>query len=315
MKVVIDETMGSEARGRAPGVRKAAMFRGQEAFCLRLVSGEELEASVIQREFPTITVERVTSCGTESLIVDDFAWRGAFDFSRFDESVERAQPLDSIAIRGDDAVGVACEVMGRYQRLVARRNRASATALFASVLEAHAAFYDLANPLDKADRDHALDTWQWMLRLEPDAGLPEQLAALLHDIDRLTSSSQERIEHRARDRMDPKTTEVGERLLTALRNAGVSAEDATRTREVVRRQDEPSDDADAVLLADADALSFLAQHSSRYADHFGLAQTRRKVLHTIGRLTPRARAKLALVRLRPDVDRLVRDGHGLRQAV
>ena len=40
---------------------------------------------------------------------------------------------------------------------------------------------------DAVRRDHALDVWQWVLRLSPSAGLAVQLAALFHDVGRLLS--------------------------------------------------------------------------------------------------------------------------------
>ena len=130
---------------------------------LRLVADadEELETSTIEREFPTVAIERAESCEKGDLVIDDFAWRGAFDFRRFDEAIEHARPLERITVRGSDAAGVACEVMARYQRLVARRNAASSTPLFDAVLEAHAS---LLGPV-RSDLEHAIDTWQWMLRL------------------------------------------------------------------------------------------------------------------------------------------------------
>ena len=48
---------------------------------------------------------------------------------------------------------------------------------------------------------------------------------------------------------------------------------------------------DAVVLDDADALSFLSLMSPRYADYFGLAQTRRKVTFTLGKSTGKAKLR------------------------
>lgn len=264
---------------------------GAEAFRLRLVAEEELDTSVFNREFPAITVEQASALSAEAVKIEDFAWRGAFDFCRFDDDVERAEPLESIAIRGDDAVGVACEVMTRYQRLLPRRNRASATATFDAVLDAHAALYDRSDPLSKADHDHALDTWQWTLRLEPDASVEVQIAALLHDVDRLDAEPHERIEHRARDREGAIASKLGERAFAMLGGLGLSREHARRVRDLVGRHEDPARDAEILLLEGADALSFLSLESCRYADHFGLAQTRRKVAYAIGRFTPEARAR------------------------
>jgi Domain of unknown function (DUF4202) len=289
--------------------RKTRAATEPEITHLRLVADadEELDTSTIVREFPTLAVERAEQPLAGDLIVDDFAWRGSFDFCRFDDAVEHARPVGHLAVRGTDAVGVAVEVMARYQRLLVRRNHASSTPLFDAILEAHASLFDLAQPLARADFDHALDTWQWMLRIAPNIGIAPQVAALFHDIDRLESEPHERIEHRAHRVLDDThARRGGERSLAILRGVGMEEEEALRVRDLVggRAQAE----ADAVALDEADALSFLSLLSPRYADYFGLAQTRRKVTFTLGRLGPGAREKVALFRLRPDVERLLQPG-------
>ncbi|MBX3198139.1 MAG: DUF4202 family protein [Labilithrix sp.] len=305
------------------GRRRTRALLEPEIAHLQLLADEdeELDTEAIAREFPTVAVTRPAYVGlapssarspdgrppAHDLVIDDFAWRGAFDFRRLDEAVESSRPLRHLAVRGNDAVGVALEVLARYQRLVARRNAASSGPLFAAVLEAHAALYDLTQPLHAADFEHALDTWQWMIRIAPDVGAGPQIAALLHDIDRIEGDSHDRIEHRAHRVLDdPQARRGGERALAILRGLGVAEADALRVRDLVggHVQGEP----DASVLDDADALSFLSLMSSRYADYFGLAQTRRKVAFTLGRLGAVAREKVALFRLRPDVDRLLHPG-------
>ncbi len=291
--------------------RKARGVVAQELSRVRLVADadEELDTSRIEREFPTVTIERVETCDAREtrdksqLVIDDFAWRGAFDFRRFDEAVENARPVNSLTVRGSDAAGVACEVMARYQRLVARRNAASAAPIFDAVLEAHASAFGAV----RFDLEHALDTWQWMLRLEPEIGMAPQIAALFHDIDRLESDLHERIEHRAHRALDDaQAKRGGERALAILRGLGIEEDEAQRVRDLVGGH--VQSERDAAVLDDADALSFLSLMSPRYADYFGLAQTRRKVAFTLGRLTPEAREKVSLFRLRPDIERLLQPG-------
>ncbi|HEX3126563.1 MAG TPA: DUF4202 family protein, partial [Thermoanaerobaculia bacterium] len=95
--------------------------------------------------------------------------------------------------------GMALEVLTRCQRLVGRRNAASSIPLFDRVLEHHCAIHDLSKPLVRADWAHSVDVWQWTLRLDPDAGLAVQLAALFHDVERLISEADVRVEHQAKD--------------------------------------------------------------------------------------------------------------------
>lgn len=285
--------------------RKSAPRFAPELSMLRLIADpdEELDTAILEREFPTVSVDRGEQKSSIELTIDDFAWRGSFDNSGFDDAIERARPLGLIAVRGADAAGVAREVLARYQRLILRRNEASSSALFDAVLGAHAAlFEELAT-----EREHALDTWQWMLRVDPTAGVVAQLAALLHDVGRLEGDPNERIEHRVHRALDDARGKCGgERAQALLVGAGVDEQTATRVKDLVSGQAEGTHDA--VLLDDADSLSFLSLGSARYADHFGLAQTRRKVSFLLGRLSETAREKVSLFRLRPDVERLVRAG-------
>ncbi len=79
------------------------------------------------------------------------------------------------------------------------RNERSSDERFAEILRRHRQLHDLDKPLVKADFDHALDVWQWTLRLRPQSSLPLQVAALFHDIERLVSEADVRIEQHAPD--------------------------------------------------------------------------------------------------------------------
>lgn len=277
---------------------------------LRLVDDDDIDAGIVEREFPTVRVESASRIDPSDIVVDDHVWRGAFDLRTFDEKVEHAGSVISFAVRGHDPARIACEVLTRYQRLLSRRNHASSTPLFDAVLRAHAGLHDVSLPLVKADLDHAVDTWQWLLRLQPEAGLAPQLAALFHDIERLESEARERIEHRAPDYQtfkDAHAQKGAERAFEILLKAGVSQSDAEHVRDLVCRHERRAGDAEVLLLNDADALSFFSLNSPGYIDYFGLAQTRRKVAYTLSRLGVRAREKLDWVRLRPDVERLLRE--------
>lgn len=277
---------------------------------LRLVGDDDIDTEHVEREFPTAQVERALAPGPGDVVVHEYAWRGAFDLGSLDEKIEGARPTVGIAVRGYDVTNIACEVMSRYQRLLKRRNRASSTALFDTVLQAHAELYDVTEPHVKADYDHAVDTWQWLLRLQPDVALAPQLAALFHDIERKTSDPRDRIEHRVPDGQslkDASALRSAERVVAQLTSLGVGVEDAERAREILFSPERRAGDPEVTLLDDADALSFLSLHSSQYIDYFGVAQTRRKVAYTLSRLGPVAREKLDRVRLRPDVERLLRE--------
>jgi hypothetical protein len=289
------------ARAHLRSATKAIL--SPQILCLELVAEEELDASTIEHEFPTVSVSRVETSTTGQVTFDDFAWRGSFDFSRFDEIIEQCRPVGTIAVRGDDSVGVACEMLTRYQRFIVRRNEASSTGVFDDVLTLHATLYDSGLEVELA---HALDTWQWTLRLDPDASLAVQVAALFHDVERLDKDARERMEHRAPERGVDKgpPSAASLRAASLLEEAGLFAGAIAQVEEILAGAEPRA--REVSTLDEADALSFLSLESSPYADHFGLAQTRRKVTHTIGRLGPRAREKVALLRLRPDIERLLR---------
>ncbi len=203
----------------------------------------------------------------------------------------------------------AGEILTRCQRWMDRRNEASRGALFDRVLAEHRDAHDLAKPLVRADYDHALDTWQWTLRLAPDADLAVQLAALFHDVERLSSEADARVEHQAADYQAFKDVhaERGAELAAALLAwVGVDAGTRERAARLIADHEHlpPPGDPDGAalsLLSDADALSFFSLNSAGYLDYFGPEATRRKVAYTLRRLRPEARRHLDGLRLRPAV--------------
>jgi hypothetical protein len=207
--------------------------------------------------------------------------------------------------------GPARGALTRCQRWMDRRNEASRGPLFDRVLAVHREAHDLAKPLVRADYDHALDTWQWLLRLAPDADLGTQLAALFHDVERLVSEADARVEHRASDYQTFKDAHAahGAELAEALLDeAGIDAETRRRTARLIALHEQPptTDDRDAEAVArlnDADALSFFSLNSVGYLDYFGPEQTRKKVAYTVRRLRPGARPHLGGMRLPPAVAR------------
>lgn len=284
-----------------------------EQLRVRLVTDEE-DGSLrsLERDFPTVTIERGN--GTIGVVVDDYVWRGAFDLGSLDDKIERAGPQCSITVRGRDAVQIAAEVLSRYQRFVRRRNDASSSAAFESVLRWHAGLFDVSSELGRSELAHALDTWQWTLRLHPEVGLAVQLAALFHDVPRLLDGdardTRERLEHRAL--VPPGTKDVrpgkgADRVLAALTDAGIPVDVAEHVQAILNGDARLASEGDFLLLNDADALSFLSLGSSAYVDYFGVAQTRRKVAYTLARLGPHAKKKLDTIRLRPDVERLLHE--------
>lgn len=278
---------------------------------LRLVtSAVSLDTRTLEREFPTLRVERTFAVGADDAVIDADEWRSATHFYAFDEHIERSRG-SALTVRGERHVEtVACEALTRYQRFVERRNGGSRAPMFEAALHAHRGLFADDKPLVKADFDHALDTWRWMLRLDKTAPITAQLAALFHDIERLESEADARVEHRAADYQafkDAHAARGGAWAREVLRKAGVSEVIAERVSEIIAKHERRGHDPEVDLLNDADGLSFLSLNSAGYLDYFGPEQTRRKIAYTLERLGPLARPKMGLFRLRPDVRYLLQD--------
>lgn len=268
----------------------------------------------VSGEFPAIEV-RLAAPGdpAAALWIDARDWDApGFDLAAFDAR------LDALAATGPLALGLAgeaaqiqraaIELLTRCQRLSPRRNDASRGALFDQVLAQHRALHDLGKPLVRADYDHALDVWQWTLRLSAGAGLAVQAAALFHDVERLVTEADARVEHRAADYQafkDAHARAGATMARRALERAGLPPRDVERAAALVARHERPGGDPELDLLNDADALSFFSLNSGGFMDYYGPEHTRRKVDYTLARLRPEARRRLAALRLRPDVAALV----------
>jgi hypothetical protein len=230
---------------------------------------------------------------------------------RLDALAERDYGPFAVDILGSpgELERAAGEILTRCQRWTGRRNEASRGPLFDRVLAEHRDAHDLAKPLVRADYNHALDTWQWVLRLAPEADLAVQLAALFHDLERLASEADARVEHHAADYQAFKNghAERGAELAgSLLAGVGVDNETCERAARLIAAHEhlpEPGDPdaAELSLLNDADALSFFSLNSPGYLDYFGPEATRRKVAYTLRRLRPESRRYLDGLRLRPAV--------------
>jgi hypothetical protein len=274
----------------------------------------------LAKDFPAVELRsRPGADEMPSLLVPAAEWESNF-FNFYDldgrldgiaeKSAEHGGPFAvDILGGGEELPRKAREILTRCQRWMDRRNNASRGELFDRVLSRHRREHDLAKPLVRADYNHALDTWQWALRLDPGADLAIQLAALLHDVERLATEADARIEHRADDYQAFKDSHAAlgaEMAGSLLEEAGVDAETRRWTARLIASHEHaaaPGDpDAGAIaLLNDADALSFFSLNSVGYLDYFGPEATRRKVAYTLRRLRPEARRHLDGMRLRPVV--------------
>ncbi len=172
------------------------------------------------------------------------------------------------------------------------------------LLARHRSLHPLDKPLVEADYRHALDVWEWVLRLDPDAGGAVQIAALFHDIERVFTEAEVRSEQAVAEYDDYKarhaarSARITERVLA---EEGIDPALREQATELIAGHDQPgrASSADAVLLEDADALSFFSLNSAGYLAYYGEAQARRKIEWTLARLSPRGREHLARLELPP----------------
>lgn len=199
-------------------------------------------------------------------------------------------------------------VLTRYQRwLPFRRGTDSGVA---KALPEHRRMFDCEKPLVRADLAHALDTWRWCLRLDLGASRALQLAALFHDVERLTSEPDRRVEHLAPSYADFKRehARIGARTAREiLVGCGLPAAVVTRTVELIERHEAPADDEELAALNDADALSFFSLNSWGFFEYFGEGHTRKKVSFTLNRMRASARRYLPRLHCHPRVKTLLSD--------
>lgn len=275
-------------------------------------SPEEVEGwALLAREFPTVAIQPLGwGEGSQVLRLEVEEWlQPSFDPFSWDPRVFSAADAERLALHlvgaeGEALAYAALEILTRYQGLIGRRNAASSGRVFDQLLARHRALHDLNKPLVRADYQHALDTWQWVLRLEPEADLAVQVAALFHDVERLLSEADARIEHTAANYQLFKDAHaaLGAELTCALLEE-LKVDSATReqVRWLVTQHERPGEDSALALLNDADALSFFSLNSSGFIRYFSPEHSRRKVAYTLARLRPGHRPRLEQVRLAPAV--------------
>ncbi|HEV7923367.1 MAG TPA: DUF4202 family protein [Thermoanaerobaculia bacterium] len=269
-------------------------------------------------QFPSVHLAPPQASRRAGLAVPAGAWRaGELDYWSLDCQVDAAEEEGDFTLRVTEEAAdgaTSLEILNRCQRSVGRRNRFSQTGRFDAMLTTHRKLHDLSKPLVRADYNHARDTWQWLLRLDREASLPLQLAALFHDVERLVSEPDARVEQHAADYQQFKDRHAGgsaELAEAILARAGFDAAVREKSAALIRAHERYSaEDVEVRLLNEADALSFFSLNSSGFLDYFGPEHTTRKIRYTLCRLGEEGRRRLSGVRLRPDVRALFEECAG-----
>lgn len=266
----------------------------------------------LAREFPHIPISVRREAPSGSLSISEVEWcDSSSDPSRWDAALSRLASPRWLCLQADGSRGEASDaisqILTRYQRLAPRTNERSRAPGFARALSLHRQLHDLDKPLVRADYDHAVDVWQWVLRLWPSASATLQLAALFHDIERLFSEPDRRVEQHAADYQVFKDAharvgaEVAARSVRASGFDDAVAAGVQRLIEGHERAASSVKDEELSILGDADALSFFSLNSPGFADYFPASHTRMKVRYSLGRLSAGARQRLDGIKLRADI--------------
>jgi hypothetical protein len=271
------------------------------------------ELAALRREFPHLPWVGMADVPPGAVLISIAEWQDTPQhLYGWDACVLRLQSRPDWLVlaagaRGDMFYQSAVEIFTRYQRLAPRINEFSRDAPFRRALSKHCDLHDLRKPLVRADYDHALDVWQWTLRLDARASRALQLAALFHDIERLWSEADTRIEQYASDYQAFKDAHArggAARAEQVLASVGIGHVDRLEVEWLIVQHERPFHGArngDLATLADADALSFFALNSPGFADYYGAEHTRRKIKYSLGRMTARALTRLTQIQLRPDI--------------
>jgi hypothetical protein len=263
-------------------------------------------------ELPRVELVPYLLPSEDTVSVELEAWRsGSIDFYQLDAHADALGERGLVPVAASGDPDARLQLLTRCQRWLDRRNHGSRQPWFAEVLGVHWSLHDRNRPLVRADHNHALDTWQWLLRLEPAASAAAQVAALFHDIERPGADADRRAGEDAgsRDEVESSPAEdSARRLLDLLSGSGAEAV-ARRAADLVAASDRPgeggSGDDDLALLEDADSLSFLSLSSGGFLDHHGEKRATREIGRTLSRLSLRALRFLNRVRLRRDVEALL----------
>jgi hypothetical protein len=271
--------------GRGLAIAQMPWLSGAQALVRFAAPHEQAApARAAARDFPTVAAVDRLEPADDTVAVESSAWRdGEADFYWIDAQADALGERGLVPVAAAGEPLIRLELLTRCQRWLDRRNLASAACWFDQLLLFHRSLHDREKPAARGEHNRALDTWQWVLRIDPTASAALQVAALFCGAG----------EERARD------------ILTAAPAPRAVAERAAHLVHALA-PGAPLDDGDGevAVLEDAGCLSFFAFGSTGFLDDHGEVETRQTIAVTLHRLSLRACAYLPSVRLRRDVARL-----------
>ncbi|HLL02583.1 MAG TPA: HD domain-containing protein [Myxococcaceae bacterium] len=223
----------------------------------------------VASQFPSVALQPLAAgVGAQVLRLDVEEWRTpGFEPATWDARVFSAAKAERLALHlvgatGQELAEAALEILTRYQGLISRRNAACASSVFDCLLDRHRSLHDMSVAKGRAHYQHSLDTWQWVLRLEPEADLAVQVAALFHEVGGPLFEGA----------TPARSADMARELLADL---GVELGTRERVCRLITHGERASEEAERELLDKADSLSFCSLHTSDFLRSFGSEHARR----------------------------------------
>lgn len=155
---------------------------------------------------------------------------------------------------------------------------------------------EIVGLLDLADLDreasHGINTLDWVLRINPDASLALQIAALGHDIERSVSPRYRREEFTDHAEYKKAHSERGAEILGGILNKHNLEQSVIEEAVELVKLHEVGGTEDADVLRDADSISFFDNNLEFYIGYKGLEEAKRQVEYKFGRCSSRAQSHI-----------------------
>lgn len=151
----------------------------------------------------------------------------------------------------------------------------------------------ILNILRKSDLDleaeHAENTFEWVLKLKPDASVALQIAALGHDLERGRENRFKSEDFEDHAEYKKAHSEEGARILRKLlEKHNLNKETIDEACRLVELH-EVGGTEDADILRDADSISFFDNNLEFYIKYKGIDGAKKQVQYKFERCSPRAR--------------------------
>jgi hypothetical protein len=268
------------------------------------------ELDRVRREFPTVELNVAAGAVPRGPNVVHVAeWWGESS-AELDARLEGPhgdggpEGIVAVAESAGEGTHAALQILTRYQHRLGRRNAQSQTPGFDQVLRRHRCLHDLSQIFVRADFIHSVDTWQWTLRLQPNASLALQIAALFHDVERSVVEPNSRSEPVGPSYQLLKDAHARASARLAqfwLANLELDAELVRAAALLIEGHERPATCDEQAVLNSADALSFI----SRGTEVFPSSLLSWRLRRAVSRLSLDGLTRLSFIRCAPEVSHVL----------